>query len=76
MAVKVNRPGHHDGRPQGKATEDEGKAIGGHMKHNPSHDSWNESYVNILTGDYHLYCNEDCCGKTVVYRLESNTTYW
>jgi hypothetical protein len=76
MAVVVHRPGHHDGRPQGKATEDEGKAIGGHNSHNPKckeASSLTESYVNVWTGDYHLNC--DCCKKPL-YKLESETTYW
>ena len=74
MAVTVHRPGLHDGRPQGKATEDEGKAIGGHNSHKtPKHESYTESYVNIWTGDYHLTCDYD---GTQLYRNESNTSRW
>lgn len=50
----VNRPGHHDARPDGKANEKEGRSIGAHYTNNPAHKgaSMTESYVNVVTGDY------------------------
>lgn len=63
--TKVYRPGYHDGRPQGKPTEEEGRAIGAYYTNHPDHKgaSMTESYVNIWTGDYHLSCDD--CGKVV-----------
>lgn len=65
--TRVDRPGYHDSRTDGKATDDEGHSIGAHYTNYPDHKgaAMTESYVNIATGDYHLNCN--CCGR-VVYK--------
>lgn len=63
--TKVIRPGYHAGRPTQHATKDEGHSIGAHYTNNSGCKgaSMTESYVNILTGDYHLNCN--CCERVV-----------
>lgn len=61
----VNRPELSSSRPDGAAIDEEGPYIGAHYRNKPGCQdaAMTESFVNVLTGDYHLTCNN--CGDVV-----------